>query len=721
MKKKLLFIVAILFFTISNTAFSQTADDVITKYIEAIGGKDYIKNLKSLSIESKGEMSSIEFVIREITVNGEAYKYEMDFGQASLINFFSKRGGWKSNPLTGSTDATDMTEEENEAGLIRMYIGAPFINYKDFGYTVKLEGEDEVADKVALKVKMTDANNVEASYYFDNSTGLLIKSVAQEESMGQMVESITTFSDYRKVENILIPYLRVANKGGTLNISNKIINVEVNKSLNDDFYTKPRVIPSIDKETINELKTYKPLYENSSPVCSPDDLYKIDLHNTTIESVKVEQENNVCMVTAVVTHPPHNDKVTVNVALPLSGWNGRFTGLGGGGFTGGTVYSLYLPSAQGFAAASTNGGHHGMSGSFAYDRENKRLDWQSIKNFSYQAIHDMTVVGKALVQKFYGKPAKYSYFQGGSNGGRQAMESVQRFPEDYDGVVAMCPALYWNHFLFDFLWPTAVMNDANNYVSKEKLIAVTEAVIAACDGDDGNVDGVISDPINCSWDPKKFVGTKVGSKEVFTEADAGVVKKIWDGPQGYDNKFLWYGPTRGTNLTVFADTNGEPLGPNPNSIGVEWVRYFLIGDPEWSGKSLTCTEFERLFSQSVDQYATLYLTSNTDLAVFRDKGKKLIMAHGLADNMIPPQGSIKYYKNLLENMGGAKATSKFARLFLFPGLDHGFNGPGAKPVDTLGALMQWVEEGKAPEYIKAELKDDTGEVIRRKSIYPFKE
>lgn len=720
MKKKLLFIVAILFFAISNTTFSQTADDVITKYIEAIGGKDYIRNLKSLSIESKGEMSGIEFVIREATINAEAYKYEMDFGQALLINFFSKKGGWVSNPLKGSADAVDKTKEENEAGIIKMYIGSPFINYKDFGYTVKLEGEENVGDKVTLKVKMIDANNVAATYYFEKSIGFLIKSITREESMGQIVDCVTMFSDYRKVDNISLPYLKVVNKGGTFDISTKVKNVEINKSFNNDFYTKPGIIPAISKKIVAELKTYKPLYDNIAPVCSPEDLYKIDLPNTTIVSVKVEPENNVCMVTANVTHPPHIDKVVVNVALPLTDWNGRFTGLGGGGFTGGTVYSLYLPSAQGFAAASTDGGHPGMSGSFAYDKEKKRPDWQSIKNFSHQAIHDMTVVGKAVVQKFYGKPAKYSYFQGGSNGGRQAMESVQRFPDDYDGVTALCPALFWNRFLFDFLWPTAVMNDANNYVSKEKLIAVTEAVIAACDGDDGVVDGVIDDPINCTWDPKEFVGTKVG-KDVFTTADADVVRKIWDGPRGYDNKFLWYGPTRGTNLTAFADTKGEPLEPNPNSIGVEWVKYFLISDPDWDGKSLSGEEFERLFSQSVDQYATLYSTSKTDLTVFRDKGKKLIMTHGLADNMIPPQGSIKYYKNLQENMGGAKATSKFARLFLFPGLDHGFAGPGEKPVDVFDAIINWIEEGKAPEYIKAELKDDTGEVIRRKSIYPFKE
>lgn len=719
MKTKYLFTAVVIFITLSKSAFSQTVDDILSRYIEAIGGKNRIENLKSLYIESTGDISGIDFIIRETILNGEAYKYEMDFIQASIINSYSNKGGWKINPLSGSASAIDLTDEEIKAGRIKMVIGAPFINYKELGYTAKLEGEEDVNGRVAWKISLAEKNDVETIYYFDKSTGLLIKSVAHEESMGQIVESISMFSDYQKVDDILIPYLRVAaNKEGTFNITSKVKSVVINKSVNAEFFDKPRAKMVISKEERGKLKTYKPSYGAITPVCSPEDLYKITLPNTKIASVRVEPENNLCMVTAHVTHPPHNDEVVVNVALPLTGWNGRFIGIGGGGFTGGTEYSLYLPVANGFAAGSTNGGHEGGSGSFAYDKENNRLDWQNIRNFSYQAVHDMTVVGKALVTQYYDKPAKYSYFDGGSNGGRQAMESVQRFPEDYDGVFARCPALYWNHFLLDFLWPAAVMNDANNCVSREKLRAVTEAVINACDSEDGVIDGVIDDPLNCTWDPREFVGNKVGA-EVFTEADADVVRRIWDGPRGYNDRFLWYGATRGTDLTIFAHTIGEPLKPSPNIIGVEWVRYFLVSNPEWDGKTITGEEFERLFNQSVDQYGTLYQTSNTDLHVFRDKGKKLILTHGLADNMIPPQGSIEYFKQLHKDMGGAKATSKFARLFLFPGLDHGFNGPGAKPVDVLSALIEWVEEGKAPDYLKAELKDENGTVIRSTYVVPY--
>lgn len=472
-------------------------------------------------------------------------------------------------------------------------------------------------------------------------------------------------------------------------------------------------------EVKEDKPVYKPVYDNTDPVCNCEDLLKVEIPDTKIQSARLFSGDNTCRVVAIVNHPPFDDKVTVTITLPMKNWNGRFLGLGGAGFVGGLPFFIYGQEASnGFAVGYTDGGHPGGSAAFAYNEKEDRLDWQSIRDFSHVAVHDMTTTGKTLVQVLYGKPAGYSYFVGISNGGRQAMEEVQRYPEDYDGLIANCPAIYWNHFLIGYLWPQAVMNDMNNFLAREKLIAVTDAVITACDGDDGLVDGVIDDPFTCKWDPKEFVGTKVG-ETVFTEADANVVRKIWEGPRGYDGRYLWDGLTRGSYLCDYAITKGDPVVGVPDAGVVDWVKYFLLQDPLWDGRSITRNEYEMLFIQAVDQYASLYETSNTDLSPFRDHGGKLIMTHGLADNMIPPQGTIRYYKLLQEKMGGTKATSKFARLFLFPGVDHVFKGPGVKPVDPFGALMKWVEEGKAPEYLDAEFKDETGEVIRRKPIYPY--
>ena len=287
-------------------------------------------------------------------------------------------------------------------------------------------------------------------------------------------------------------------------------------------------------------------------MCSSDleKLREVSLPNTRITAVTVDPSDNSVRVTAVVSHPPAADRVTVWVALPLKGWNGRFRGHGGGGFTGGNPGSLKAAVQQGFAAAATDTGHEGGSGSFALHASG-RLNWQDIRNNAYLGIHDMTVVGKALTEAFYGRPARYAYFMGSSTGGRQGLMEAQRYPEDYDGILSGCPAINWHRFVPSSLWPQVVMSEARHLVSKAKLEAVTAAAVAACDGLDGVVDGVIDDPDRCAWDPGEFVGQRVG-EDVFSAADAEVVRRIWEGPRGRDGRFIWHGLTRGTDL--FATT-----------------------------------------------------------------------------------------------------------------------------------------------------------------------
>lgn len=476
--------------------------------------------------------------------------------------------------------------------------------------------------------------------------------------------------------------------------------------------------PLLSLFTVSDESTLKPVYDNTVPVCSCEDLLKLSIPDTKIESAVFMESDSTCRVTVVVNHPPSSDRVTVYLALPVKNWNGRLCGMGGGGFMSGIPMFLGIPASQGFAAGVTDAGHVGGSGSFALDRESGRLRWQEIRDFAYQGIHDMTVVGKAVVEAYYGKPAMYSYFVGGSTGGRQAMMEAQRFPEDYDGILSYYPAINWGRLLMADLWPQAVMNDEGNYVSAAKLDAVTTAVVLASDGDDGVVDGVIDYPFNCTWDPGEFVGTTVGD-EVFTEADANVVRRIWEGPHTYDGKFMWYGQTRGTRLTELAGTNGSPLTGAPFMISLEWVRYFLVLNPEWDIKSLTWAEFEQLFNQSVDQYTDVIGTEDTDLSRFRDHGGKLIIMHGLADQLVAPQGTIAYFNKMNQRMGGINVASRFARLYLVPGVDHSLFGAGPTPVGQFDALVRWVEEGRAPYRIIAELKDEEGKIIRTRPLFPY--
>ena len=461
----------------------------------------------------------------------------------------------------------------------------------------------------------------------------------------------------------------------------------------------------------------KPLFPGITPVCSCEDLAKVSLPNVTIDSATRDPSNGWCRVTATVTHSTAGDRVKVFIGLPITNWNGRFHGNGGGGFSGGSAGSLRGPVAQGYAAGATDTGHEGGSGSFALDASG-RLNWQSIVDNAYLGIHDMTVVGKALTQAFYGKAPRYSYFVGGSTGGRQGLMEAQRYPADYDGILSACPAINWQRFLPADLWPQVVMVAAKNFVPKAKLEAATAAAVAACDAADGVTDGVIDDPARCAYDPKALVGTKVGD-DMFTEADADVVRKIWEGPRGQDGTFLWHGLSRGADLFALAGTGGSPLTGKPFSIPLEWFQYFLLQNPKWDWTTLTPAGFELRWSQSVEQYGAVIGTDDPDLTRFRDRGGKVIIYHGLADQLIPADGSIDYYKRIQQRMGGAEKTAQFARLFLAPGVDHGFRGAGATPIGQMEAIVRWVEEGQPPDKLMAERRDRGGKIIQTRPLFPY--
>jgi feruloyl esterase len=468
-----------------------------------------------------------------------------------------------------------------------------------------------------------------------------------------------------------------------------------------------------------DAQPLKPLYGEIAPVCTPGDLQRVAIPNTTIESVAVDPADGSCLVTAVVRHPPADDRVKVFIALPVKGWNGRFRGNGGGGFAGGSVASLRGPVAQGFAAGATDTGHEGGSGSFGLGADG-RLRWQEIRDNAYLGIHAMTVVGKALTQAFYGRPPRYSYFVGSSTGGRQGLMEAQRYPDDYDGILSGCPAINWPRFLPAALWPQVLMLEAGNFVSKAKLDAATAAAIAVGDGADGVVDGVIDDPVRCTYDPKELIGTAAGG-DTFTAVDAEIVRQIWQGPRGFGGRFLWYGLTRGTDLNTYAGTEGSPPVGKPFGIPLDWFRYFLVQNPRWDWRTMTRAEFELLWNQSVEQFGAVFGTDNPDLTRFRERGGKIIITHGQADQQIPVEGTIDYFERVLRRMGGAERTAEFARLFLMPGLNHGFRGPAPSvgPGELLNAIVRWVEEGRAPDRLVGELRDGAGKVVRTRPLFPY--
>jgi len=459
----------------------------------------------------------------------------------------------------------------------------------------------------------------------------------------------------------------------------------------------------------------------AQPVRTCESLTSVSLPNTTIESAATEpaaaNRPAFCRVTAVTTHPPAGDRIRIFIGLPLTGWNGRFEGVGGGGFSGGNPNGVVGPVAQGYAAGSTDTGHEGGSGSFALDSAG-RLNWLLIRDNAYFGIHEMTVTGKALAQAFYGAAPRHSYFNGCSTGGRQGLSEAQRYPADYDGILSGAPAINWTRLHVEQMWGTVVMLAAKNPVPQCKFAAAQAAAVAACDAADGVKDGVIENPRACTFDPKVLVGTSAGSCGDFTEADADVIRKIWQGPRRLDGSFIWYGLQRGADFMGLSATGGAPLVPRPNPITLEWWRYFLMQNPQWDYMSLTPAAYEQYVDQSVEEFSAVLATDNPDLTAFRDRGGKLVLWHGWSDQLIYPEGTIDYYQRVQKQMGGPENTSKFARLFLAPGVAHCGGGPGPTPDGQFAAVVRWVEEGQAPKTLNA-VRREQGVVVRTRPLCQF--
>lgn len=455
----------------------------------------------------------------------------------------------------------------------------------------------------------------------------------------------------------------------------------------------------------------KALMPDAKPVRTCESLAAITLPNTTIESAAADPNNpGICRIAAYTTHPPMGDKVRIWIAIPTANWNGRFMGTGGGGFSGGSAGGVNGPAAQGYAAGSTDTGHEGGSGSFALGSDGK-LNWQLIRDNGHVGIHEMTVTGKALTEAMYGVTPRKSYFNGCSTGGRQGQMEAQRYPQDYDGIMSGSPAINWNRLHPQQMWGTVLMNAENNPIPQCKMAAATAAAIVSCDAIDGVKDGVIEDPGRCTYDPKALIGTPAGDCGSFTEADANLIRKLWEGPRRKDGSFLWYGLPRGAEMTSLWVARGTPLKAAPFGISLDWFRYFLTQNAQLDAATLTPDLYERLFDQSIEQFGSVIGTDNPDLTAFRDRGGKTIVWHGWSDPLISAEGTVDYYKRVQQTMGGAEKTSQFMRLFMAPGVGH--CGGGVAPTGTMEALVSWVEEGMAPETLLGSSAGGRGAVTPR--------
>ncbi|MFJ9115204.1 tannase/feruloyl esterase family alpha/beta hydrolase [Streptomyces sp. NPDC102394] len=428
-----------------------------------------------------------------------------------------------------------------------------------------------------------------------------------------------------------------------------------------------------------------------------------------------------CEVTVTLTHPGANDHATVRTWLPVSGWNGRFQGLGGAAYLAGdNGVGLGTAVKNGYAAVTTDAGvGDALDTGWALDGEG-RVDTALLKNFASRSQHEAAVVGKQVVGAVYGRRPAHSYFTGCSTGGRQGYMEAQRHPGDYDGILADAPAVNWDEFEVATLWPQVVMHNEKTYPSRCEFDAFTKAAVRACDSLDGVRDGLVGDPSRCDFDPRRLIGTKVlceGEELTVTAADATVVRKIWDGPRTASGKRLWYGVPIGADIWALAghsdpDADGHVTAA-PFPVPAAWVKLWVAKDPSLDVTQLTYDRFTRLFRQSQAAYDDIIGTDDPDLSAFREAGGKLLTWHGEADQYIPAQGTVRYRQTVERELGGTEKVDDFYRLFLAPNTDHcGLDG-GDGSADGLAALTDWVEHGKAPRTLPATLIDADGHSVTR--------
>ncbi|KAF9246096.1 hypothetical protein DTO006G1_62 [Penicillium roqueforti] len=470
----------------------------------------------------------------------------------------------------------------------------------------------------------------------------------------------------------------------------------------------------------------------SASRCSPSLIEKPKLSGTSILDVQAQEALNFsavslgpgtneggrytisfCNVTVTHTHPGWNDTITTQVWLPLEGWNGRFQGLGGGGYaTGfGETYLTYAVS-RGFASASTNGGLPVANGkdtiptdlSWALNSENN-VNWFFLEDYASKATNDMAVIGQQITKSYYKKPANYSYFAGCSGGGRQGLLMAQKYPDVFDGILAVAPALDIQRFIPAGFWASQVMNQLGVYPSPCEVNAFTEAAVKACDRLDGVEDGIISSPDHCHVKAADFVGmsyTCDSIRKTFSASSAEVIQAAWSGSRSISKHDGWYGVNKdaalGTAYVPTACSAKNACYSFGSDLFGNWLKYLVAKDSTFSTSNMTQEEFFKGLRSSNVDYSGMLGTNDPDLSNFKAKGGKMITWQGMADEAIPPLGTIAYYEEVLKNDPKAQ---DFYRFFEAPGVGHCYGGPGPIPNGAMSQLVEWVENGHAPVVLHA--------------------
>ncbi len=431
-----------------------------------------------------------------------------------------------------------------------------------------------------------------------------------------------------------------------------------------------------------------------------ESLKSLSLPHTVITASEVVPAGQMlpahCRVAAVLT-PSFDSHIEIEVWLPTAtDWNRKFQAVGNGGWAGsitfangdsGVARGLASALQEGYATASTDTGHQGTVGdaSFALGHPEKVVD------FAYRAVHEMVIQSKAMITAFYGSGPRLSYWNGCSTGGRQGLMEAQRYPEDFDGIIAGAPANYHLHLsAWDMNLAMTNQKDKDHLVPAEKLAIVNRAVLAACDRLDGIKDGLLTDPRKCHFDPAPLLCVAADGPNCLTATQLETIRAAYAPAKTKAGQLIYPGLPLGgeTGWTRMAN-------PEPFAISLGTFRYVAHQDPNWDWRTFDLDREVLL----VDERAGFINAISPDLSAFKARGGKLLTYHGWNDQLISAENSLNYRASVLAKMGNAQ--DDWYRLFMAPGMMHCGGGPGPNQFNGMAVLERWRESGIAPDQITA--------------------
>ena len=455
---------------------------------------------------------------------------------------------------------------------------------------------------------------------------------------------------------------------------------------------------------------------SNADICIPcEKLTSLKLPDVRItEVVEVTTGSIYCKVTGII-----GKEIKFELLLPFE-WNGIFIMGGGGGFVGNIQNAARSKVNEGYATSGTDTGHEGKNSSsagWALNNMERQL------NFGHLAIHRTAEVSKAIIESYYGYYPKYCYFIGCSRGGAQAMMEAQRYPDDFDGIVAGAPSFNLVAFAAQYLkdtkaiYPLKVTDPA---ISEEHIRMLNDAIIKQCDMIDGVRDSILNNPTKCDFDFETLPKCQgdIPGKECFTTSQIKAIKKIYEGvdigigitypgfPFGGENKG-WKSRITSPNENI--RKLGYPSAQADN--GIEIFKYLILQNPDWDYTTYDFKGYEKEL-----HYASAYLdATSTDYSGFKNRKGKIIFWHGWNDWAVSAYATIDHYNAVKANDPDIK---DYMRLFLLPGVHHCRGGNGPDQVDWIALIRNWVENNKAPEKVIA-TKTDGGKEVMTRPLFPY--